>query len=420
LAIFNFRQNGIVVSEAGVPATSLIQAGRIYVEVSTAVNTGIAIANPNNQPAQVSFNFTDILGNDFGPGSTVLPPNGQIARFLDQAPFNAGASLNGAFTFRSNVPIAVVGIRGLTNERSEFLLTTLPVTDLNASAASSGVFPHFADGAGWTSQVILVNPGDTALTGTLQFMNQSGAAAPLSVNGQQGSSFSYALPPRTIRKFVTSGVPVVNVSGSVRLLPAGSGPAPHGLVVFSYRNGGVTVSEAGVAMIPGGRAFRLFAEAAGKPEASGFVQTGIAVANTSPAAVTVSLELFSLDGSPSGLTGTISVPPDGQTAAFLHQIPGFTSLVAPFRGTLRVSGNATIAVSGIRGRYNERGDFLLTITPAIDEEGMPPAAFYFPHIVDGQGYTTEFILFASQPGRSTSGTLRLFSQYGGAWNATVQ
>src|SRR5207249_4705235 len=41
LAIFGFRQNNILVSEAGVPASSLLQAGRIYAEVNGPVNTGL-------------------------------------------------------------------------------------------------------------------------------------------------------------------------------------------------------------------------------------------------------------------------------------------------------------------------------------------------------------------------------------------
>jgi len=36
----------------------------------------------------------------------------------------------------------------------------------------------------------------------------------------------------------------------------------------------------------------------------------------------------------------------------------------------------------------------------------------FPHIVDGQGWTTQFVLFSGVAGQSTSGTLRFFSTDG--------
>src|SRR5262249_11479797 len=155
LAIIGFRQNNVLVSEASVPASPLIRSGRIYAEVGSSINTGLAIANPNSQPATVSFFFTDSNGN-FGDGATTIPANGQIAKFLNEPPFNSPSSLTGSFTFSSSAPIAAVALRGRTNERSEFLITTLPVLDLQAPVSmDSAVIPHFADGGGWTTQIIL-------------------------------------------------------------------------------------------------------------------------------------------------------------------------------------------------------------------------------------------------------------------------
>ena len=57
VAIFGFRLNNVLVSEAGVPASPLIQGGRIYAEVEGVVNTGLAIANPNDEEAAIFFFF---------------------------------------------------------------------------------------------------------------------------------------------------------------------------------------------------------------------------------------------------------------------------------------------------------------------------------------------------------------------------
>ena len=86
------------------PASEPIQSGRIYAEVAGPVNTGLAIANGNTQAASISFYFTDSTGN-FGNGSTTIPAGGQIATFLNQAPFNGPVSLSGSFTFTSSVPV---------------------------------------------------------------------------------------------------------------------------------------------------------------------------------------------------------------------------------------------------------------------------------------------------------------------------
>lgn len=128
LAIFGFRQNNILVSEAGVPASPAVRSGRIYAEVNGPVTTGIAIANPNNQPVTIAF---------YRVKASPRFPLAQVAKFLDQPPFNAPAASSGTFTFSSSSPVAVIALRGFTNERGEFLITTLPVADLTNPATGT-------------------------------------------------------------------------------------------------------------------------------------------------------------------------------------------------------------------------------------------------------------------------------------------
>jgi hypothetical protein len=45
--------------------------------------------------------------------------------------------------------VSIVGLRAKVNERGEYLITTVPVTnEATPPAAGSLVFPHFADGEG--------------------------------------------------------------------------------------------------------------------------------------------------------------------------------------------------------------------------------------------------------------------------------
>jgi hypothetical protein len=428
LAIFGFRPAGVLVTEAAVPASALLQSGRIYAEVNGPVNTGLAIANPNAQPATLTFNFTDVNGQTFGSGTTTIPANSQIAAFLNDAPFNGGNSLQGTFNFSSNVPIAAIALRGFTNERCEFLITTLPVSDLAAPVPTGEtiVFPHFAEGGGWTTQVVLVNPTDAALSGNLQFFNPAGAAATLTVDGQSGTTFPYSIAPRSARRFQSSGLGATQV-GSARITPSAGGRTPSGVVIFTYKADGITVSEAGVSALRTASAFRLYAEAAGNFEASaiGSIETGIAIANSSASPANVTFELTRLDGTSAGLSGSVGVPGNGQTALFLNQIAGFTSLGnpnAPFQGVLRIaSTSSAIAVVGLRGRYNERRDFLITTTAPVDEASVPPATeLFFPHLADSGGYTTQFVLFSGSAGQSSSGSIRLLSQSGQNFNLPLR
>jgi sugar lactone lactonase YvrE len=428
LAIFGFRENNVLVTEAGVPASPLLQSGRIYAEINGPVNTGLAVANPNDSPALISFFFADSNGT-FGNGSTTIPARGQIAAFLDQFPFtqlpsNNSSPFSGSFTFTASVPVAAVALRGLTNDRGEFLITTLPVIDLNAPAGQGNItFAHFADGGGWTTQLALVNPSDNPLTGTLQFLDQSGRPAALTANGQSLNTFTYSLAPRTSQKLQTSGNSAPILAGSVRVTPDAGSATPSGVAIFSFHKDGITVGEAGVPAVHEGTAFRLYAEVVGNfgNEAIGSIQTGLAVANTSSVDATVNLTLTRLDGSSTGVTGTITVPANGQVSLFLNQIPGFGSLPVPFGGILRLLSNTSISVVGLRGRYNERKEFLITTTPPVNESAVGSTGpLYVPHIADGGGFTTQIILFSGQPGQSSNGTMQFFSQSGGALDLTLQ
>jgi hypothetical protein len=154
----------------------------------------------------------------------------------------------------------------------------------------------------------------------------------------------------------------------------------------------------------------MYVEAAGSGGPN-TVLSGLAITNLTGAPATVTLTLDRLDGSTTGLTGTLSVPANGQTATFLNQVAGLTGIPLPFQGVVRISSSAAISVVGLRGRYNERNEFLITTTTAIDEAAPPPyAELFFAHFADSGGYTTQFILMAGSS--QASGSLRLVSQSG--------
>ena len=419
VAIFGFRQNDILVSEAGVPASPSVSSGRIYAEVNSPVTTGLAIANPGSTDAVLTFYFSDQTRTSFGAGTTTIAAGGQIAAFLNEAPFNGDSSISGTFTFSSSVPVAAVALRGFTNERGEFLLTTLPLSPLSAAIGQTVYFPHFADGGGWTTQVILVNPTDGTLTGTVQFFEQgtgSVAAQPVSmtIDGVTASTFSYTIPGRSSQRLQTAGTGSSIQAGSVRVTPSTT-QVPSGLAVFSLKSGGVTVAEAGVAAAQTGQAFRLYAEATDTD--GGTIQTGIAIVNPSSSSATVTFDLLTLGGGSTGLSGSATVPGNGQIAQFMNQIQGLESLTTPLQGVLRISTTATdgIALVGLRSRLNERGDFLITTTTLVDEaDDDVTDELFFPHLADGGGYTTQFIQLSGSTDRTMIGTLEFRSQTGAA------
>jgi hypothetical protein len=284
---------------------------------------------------------------------------------------------------------------GFTNERGIFLPTTLTVVDLHNNQAMS-TLPHFVDGGGWSTDLVLVNPYNEPLSGKAEVIS--------------GPSFDYSIPRRASVRIPMSGHAG---TGWIRLAATGRLPVASG--VFRYESGGVTVTQAGVPAVAGDYAFRMYAEQSGSS-----LRSGVAIANLSIAPVEVRFELMSLSGESTGLTGIMKMPGYGHVAKFLNEIFSPHILPDDFRGMLRVSAaSGQISLIGLRGRYNEVGNFLITTTPPVSES-VPPSTgdLFFPHWVNSPSYTTQFVLYSSLPRQRVLGRLEYLSQWGELLNLT--
>jgi len=319
VAIFGERSGSTLISEAGVPASPVIQNGRIYAEVSPngfsgrGADIGLSIANPGPAPATISFTYTRSDGTDLGSGSYTLGAGLQIARYLDQAPWNLPLNFQGTFTFTSTAPIAVVALQLYNNERGEPLITTLPVIDTNAGANSTpALLSQFVDGSGWSTTLILVNQTDTPQTGTIVFHDDSGNVVTLRANSTTAASFAYSIPKHSSFKLQTQGGgPNIQV-GSATVTPNAGNSTPVPLSISSFYNGQATQTQAGVPSNLG-TAFRVYVEATANSQGIGGYNAGIAVANASGSQGTVTFELYTTTGAPTGLSTTI------QLTAFGHR-----------------------------------------------------------------------------------------------------
>jgi len=401
-AILGLRADGVLISEAAVEAASAVRSGRIYAEVGGGVNTGVAVTNIGGQTVSLTFFLTDATGRDSPAKTITIPPGEHIGAFLDQDPFNLGGAVHGAFTFQASSDVAVMAIRGFVNERSEFLFATLPITPLSASFQPL-TFPHYADGGGWTTEFVLVNPTDARAEGSLRLFGPSGLPANLTVNGQTGPAFPYSIAPRSFQRFSTAGAGVIAV-GAARVMPAANSPAPAGIAVFRLRQAGVVVTETAVEATTGGSRFQFYIDL------STALRMGIAVANLSSAEAGVRVELAAIDGALTGLSAEMRIPGGGHSAKFVDELVELQPGV-PFEGLLNIAADGPIAVTAIRGRVNERGEFIAAGVPVRESE--PPASTRFiPRIVIGGGFDLQFVLTNSRPDATVSGTLDLFDRVG--------
>ncbi len=413
LATLEVRQGNVLVSEATVPAAAPIQSGRIDAQIQDRIQTGLAVVNPNGAAANIAFSLAASSGA-LVTRSVTIPPNGQIAKFLDQEPFSGPAGFDGTFTFTSDIPVAVTALRGTTNERGDFLISTLPVLDMANKSSGTSLLPYFADGAGWTSELVLVNPTDGEMNGTVQFLDGNGTNVNVTIGKQTGSSFAYSIPKGGSERLLTEGNETIQTSGSVHITTSGDGAGADAFTILSYKADGVTVSQTALPAASG-TALRMFAEVAGTAGQPDSIQSGLAIANAESTAVNVTVDLDRLDGSSTGLTSSFTMPAAGQSTKLLSEM--FPTLPNPFQGVVRISTSAsTISVMGFRSRYNERGDVLtIGTTPVKESANTAGEVMVLPQIAAGGGYTSLITLF-NAPGQSSSGAVRLISQNGEPMN----
>jgi hypothetical protein len=320
----------------------------------------------------------------------------------------------------SNVPVGAMALRGRHNERGDFLMSTLPVLDTGqAPSFGARVIPHFANGAGWTTEILLVNPKNNAISGTVESRDEDGGLANVTLESETRNTFPYSIPPRTSRKLIPEGGGAAVVSGSVRLNPNSGSAAPTPLVVFGFKPAGVTLSEASVPAVSG-KAFRAVVEYSGSPGQPGSILSGIAIANDTPADAAVVLELMWLDGTPTGLKKTLAVRGLGHVSGFAHEFFQ-DQMPFPFQGILKITtASSAVSIVGLRSRFNENQDFLITTMTPSDEATAPAAGeLVFPQLADGAGYTTQFILFSGS-GEPISGIVRFIDPSGRALPLTLR
>jgi hypothetical protein len=379
------------------------------VDIAGPVNTGVAMANPSDQDATISYYFTGSGGANFGAGSFTIPARHQVATFLTEPPFSV-TSLTGTFTFSSSIPVAAVALRNFVNQRNEVLTTTMPVSPVGTAVGGRMlVFPVLGNVTQFNPQVILVNPADTPLSGNIQFLgaakNGSSPLIRVRANGTLASTFNYSIPPRSAFRLSAlreSGTPI----GSVRINPS-STTVPSAMAVLTYLNGATTVSTTGVTALPGANAVRMYAESSGAFGTSQSAQTAVSIVNRSTSGVTAQLELFHIDGTPAGSSTSVNVRANGQIARLLTEL--FPQLSSPFRGVLRIRAPSPLSAVAVRGKYNERSELLVTAIPAYDES-TPQTPADLPHFVTGGGYSTQLILLSTGPAHT--GSLQLMSQEG--------
>jgi hypothetical protein len=425
-AVITVLQNGVVVSEVGVPSAPPTTSARIFVEERSNlvlsfssgpanVRTGVAMVNPGTSSSAVTYTLRDYSGRTIAVGHGVVPGLAHQSWFVDElqqyaSDFVLPPDFDSATGFAtldisSSSSLSIVALRLTVNQRNETLLTTVPIADLTQPAVSgSMVFPQFVDGGGYRTGLYLLNTTTSAENGTIRFFDNN--SNPLSLGIEQGttpsSQFTYRIAAGGFMTLFSDGSPANTNVGSIQVIPDNGHNTPVGGGVFSFVQNGTLITETGIPSAMPTTHARIFID-----KTNGH-SVGLALANSNASAVTVTLQAFQSDGTtPAGST-TLILSANGHEAKFDSEL--IQSLPAAFVGVLDISSTLPVSALTLRSLVNSRNDFLLTTFPVADFSYPAPAPIIFPQITDGGGYQTEFILINAGFGGQT--TLRLFDQNG--------
>jgi sugar lactone lactonase YvrE len=191
-AVFQFKVDGSVVTEAGVGASPSTTQARIYVD-NAASYTGVAIASATGQPAEVLFTLLDSAGFTLQTTTRTLAAGGHLAIFAHELFPGLSNTFTGLMQLQSSTPLNPITLKLTTNKRNEPILTTLPVADMTRPpSVTSAVFPQIALGGGFSTRLIFINSTATSSTGgKLTFYQSDATLMNIPFAGKTGSQFPY-------------------------------------------------------------------------------------------------------------------------------------------------------------------------------------------------------------------------------------
>jgi Beta-propeller repeat len=420
VAIIDLRSSGTLLNEVSLPIPFPTPSGQVYATTSLAGATALTMVNRSDEEASITVYFTPnggggaVLTNTF-----TLAGHAQLSGFLYADPFRIPIDQVGTLVYTSTTPLSTVALRA--GSSGSPVNVYLPIINLNLTNDHKQTIPQFADGGGWSGQIYLVNPMDVDISGEIRFYKaglpgEPGVPVEMATDKGTLSVVPYSIAPHESFFLSTHSEGVDITAAFADVVPADGASAPLAYAILNFaENGFLAVT---VEAVEAASEFKMYAEITGKfPEALG-TMPALALANSADTPATVTLKMIGFDGADSGLSSTITLPPKGHYSRFLNEIPGFEELPHPFLGVLyATTSDPGVTFAGFRTRYNEQGQFTMTATGPLKAVGSGPVIF--PHLVDGGGYATQFILINGEGSSGAVGTIRYLDQLGNPLNVAL-
>jgi hypothetical protein len=206
-------RDGVVQSQAAIAGTSRATTrATLGIDIDTDLgrNFGIAIVNTSPGSSSVNLTLVDERGVSISQTKTIsMGEFSQISNFVSELfPSGAlGTSFRGslilttpslqsfiALGLRFNGPYFFPVSAGSTNIAG--LSTTLKTRNSSGGELPTAtVFPQFAMGGGWATQISIVDAKGASATGRIAWFDKDGQPTNVTMNGETASVFQYTVPP---------------------------------------------------------------------------------------------------------------------------------------------------------------------------------------------------------------------------------
>lgn len=381
-AVLTFSENDAPVWELTVPALDV--SGRFWTiaEIDAPSQTGLALVNAGQAAAAVVLKLYDSEGLEAASRTLNLARGEHSSRFLVEWFGSTLAPFRGTLEVSSDQPLGALALRGRRNDLGQFVMTSIPMRGAETPQADQTLLlPQVADGGGYQTEWLLLNPGDASLTGTVSFRKSDGSPWALSIADAPAAEIRYSIKSHGLVRWVTSGTAPDTSAGYCSLVPDTGQAGPAGAAIIRYLPGNRLLSETGLPFLASTVSGATYWEVG--PD----LDTGIALVNTADHELKIGLQLFSRAGSERLRQAEVTVPARNHTARFVTEL--FPDLPAAGRGYLRVSSDSPVGFLPLRMRSTPGGVLFSSLLFGGLAGGTDRI---FPQVVHGSGYRTQFIV----------------------------
>ena len=393
------RESRLLLSETGVAAPPEVQRATAFADGREGSETIISVANRQSNAIQLNFVLRDEAGASVGSAAVRNLDGGQSVSVQVQELF--GRTVTGSVEIRANGSFALTAVRLIRNERDDDILSAVPVAyDDGAERPSGLTIPRVQFGGGYSAQIVLLNPGERPVDGTMQFVNALGEPMPV-LDGQSAIPYSIAANGTFVFDATSSSNTVE--TGFVTL--SSSTEAPVGTAIVSFGKDGTLISES---RMGSGSANEAWFPVDTYPSVvrHGRIQFRLTVTNGEPGPADLRLIVYDPDGQV--LARTNQILPANRQVEFTH-----VDLVdkGKFRGSIRVVSDIPVSVTAHQLVRNIRNETIVSHVPSMTKPNRGGGPVVFPRFTDSPRISTQLFML-SKGSVPTEGKVEFFDENG--------